>query len=100
MSVDLTVRLANGGKIDLPLAGQRTAEGEWAEVARNLGLKHYNGVFPIIVEPENIDEVLDELRQLDEATRSTSEGYRDRLRNVVNALEKVRTEVGWRAMIG
>ena len=100
MSVDLSVHWADGTSESLAVSGQHTAAVTWARWAQELGLKHYDGVFPMYPDRENITEITEEFRKL--RARAVAEGHDNiyRYDNLIALLEKMERSEGWKASLG
>ena len=104
MSVSFTVKRADGTRIDLPYAGQRTAADTLAPLAKELGLP----LAPRLhrwyrVDAENVRPLSAELKVLlarFKADFPTSVTQAECMIRIIDELDRLANETGWTADFG
>lgn len=99
MSVTLDITWKDGRTEVLLLWTQQHAVA-LGRIGKEIGLQYFDGMFPIILEPDNVDAVAEEARRLLRESEARNVGMDDRLRNIIPYLDRLREEVCWKAMIG
>jgi hypothetical protein len=103
MSVSLWVSWQDGKREEVLLSPQHAASVVWADVARRLNLKHYDGVFPMYLDKENLEEIIAEFGAIRDAVGDQSPGAQfeyGRLSRLIDHLERLKSGDGWEASIG
>lgn len=100
MAISLTIRWAGGGKEDVPVAHQHTAEVVWLNAAKQLGLRQYDGVFPMYFDESNIADVIADFEKLRDFQKDTDDFSYERLTRLVSYLKKLQESSDWSAYIG
>ena len=104
MSVSFTVKFAEGKRINLPYAGQRTAEDLLAPLARELNLplaSQLHDIYP--VDAENVRPMAAELKVLlarYKADFPSSVTQAENMTRIVDVLDRLVNETGWTADFG
>ncbi len=100
MAIDLVVRWADGRRESTKITNVETACRGWADAARPLGLKHFNGLFPMYISKLDVNEVLGEFQTIQGFCPPEPPRLREDLDDLIAHLSKLKDEKGWEAVLG